>query len=1802
MERGDKDLSKAVENRIVDMTFNGLQFNVGVKETIGNLEALKKSLDMSEAAKNFNEIDTAADKVSFDAIAESLDYISKRLSFVDNLFDQFFANIIARAADAGKRMISSLSIDQISAGWDKYGQKVASVQTIMNATGKDIDAVNGYLEQLMWFSDETSYGFTDMTQALGQMASSGGEVEKLIPLITGVANATAFAGKGAAEFSRIMYNLNQSYAQGYLGLMDWKSIELAGAASKQLKEALIEAAEAQGKINEGSVTMANFSETLKEKWADTEVIEAAFGRFAEASQEAYKMVNSGEVDTASEAYEILASRMDGFAIKAAKSAQEAKTFGEAISATQDAVSSGWMETYELLFGNYEEAKVLWTDLANTLWDVFASGAESRNALIKEWVDLGGKESALRSISQIWEKISKVVGTVKEAFRDIFPPTTALQLFNITVEIEKFAQRLDISGEKLEKIKTIARGVFSTISIGIKLIKAIGDGLIFAAGKLKPFLSAVIDLAVAFSVYIRNIDEALEHHSLFEVALNTLSDLFNTTKDKIIGTIENIKEAITGFVEMVKTKLHFKSRDEPTGLEKLISKLKEQFNWLKDFRTSIPKIFESVQSYFQIALEKFKKIMNNTIDHFTLNSIANLVGTVFGTGVMAAIFGFVRNLNKVPTQIQGVVGKADKVLEQFQKVFDQFASKIHGVLDQIIGILDGVRKSLVVWQQSIQAKTLFTIAKAIAILAASLVVLSFVPAERLGVALVAMTVTFIELIAALEHFVKSVSKFDFRGIQRLSIVMISFAKSMVILSIAILLLSSLDWDELVRGLVGVGVAMLELVGFLKLLSMISGKIPKVASQLVTLGIALNIFAVAVRSLGKLNGDQLVNGLVGVGVVLAEIAGFMAAIGAVKTKSFKPASIVILAGALMLMSKAVNAFGTLDPEALGRGLIALGGVLLGIGGFMALVGSAKHVLSTSVAMVVFGEALKIMGDAIAALSLLSWEGIGKGLAALGGSLLVIAAGVRLLPKGLLMKALDILGIVEAIRMLTKPIITLSGLSWNEIARGLTAMAGGLLVIAGAIRLMPNAIKMGEADFGLAGFAIALTIFASAFNKLKSGSWEEMGLALVSLAGSLAITAGAMALMRNGIPGAAAMLIMSAALAVFTPAIIALANTPWQGLVAALLALAGIFAVIGVAATLLTPVIIPIIGLAGAITLLGVACAGIGAGILAFSTGLAALAAIGTAGALSLGNTIRMLADMIPYIITKVAEGLVAFLSTIKENSTEIGNATAALILAIADAIKKNTVAIMAATGELILGFLTTIAAYLPQIVETGMLIIETLLSGIASHIGNIALTVGDIIIAFINAVALNLPEIILSAVNLMYNFILGLSAAVQMYTPLIVEEVIKLGGYLIEGLIEGIGNAMGKLGEKILEVGSNMIGWLKDKLGIHSPSTEFANIGGYSIDGLIEGLGSKDAQLSNTMGDIGATLLDSLKTSTSGIPQIGQDSMDELDDSFATGFNDANDQAFSGMSNVLGTMGGFTSQFGDQGTLDIQALIGGMKSQEYDLNSTSSSLTLGSLNEIASYKPKFSETGRQLIAALAGGMKDNKANVVDAAHAIALAAYQKLDEFYEEFYEVGETIVWGFIRGMRSQIQAAARAAAEIAMEAYEAAMDAVDAHSPSRKFFKLGQWVDEGFANGISAYGYYVSDATRAMSDDTINSFSSTVRGIAATLMDEFDETPTIRPVVDLSNVEAASREVDTLLSKGTRLNLTEPINMVGKVAASVEPRHAETIQNGSEDSQPVTQNFTFNQNNYSPKTLSRLDIYRQTQNQFRQFREKVTNP
>lgn len=448
-------MSREVDQRVVEMRFDNAQFEKNTRESIKTLDRLQDKLQFKDVDKGFENIEKAQRNVSFDEMEGALDTLKVKFNALDVMAVAALTNITNKIVNTGERLVKSLSVDQVASGWNKYTEKTSNVQTIMNATGESIDNVNGYLNKLMWYSDETSYSFSEMTSALSQMTAAGGDIKKMIPMIMGIANATADAGKTGFAFQSTIRNLTQSYSAGHLQLQDWKSLNLMGTATKALKQELIDTAVEMGKLKEGEVTIATFESTLSNKWADTKVMEKTFEKYASMMEAAYDMVQQNPGMTSSEALEKLSGQYGELAERAALAAQQATSFGQAIDSTKDAVSSSWMKVFETFFSNKEEATETWTELANRLYDIFVPSIDALNERLKEGLDTGWKQlndklgDQAETYDTVLQKVALASGAVtEESIEEAGSFANALRDGGVNAEL--LQNGLDVTLVSLEK--------------------------------------------------------------------------------------------------------------------------------------------------------------------------------------------------------------------------------------------------------------------------------------------------------------------------------------------------------------------------------------------------------------------------------------------------------------------------------------------------------------------------------------------------------------------------------------------------------------------------------------------------------------------------------------------------------------------------------------------------------------------------------------------------------------------------------------------------------------------------------------------------------------------------------------------------------------------------------------------------------------------------------------------------------------------------------------------------------------------------------------------------------------------------------------------------------------------------------------------------------------------------------------------------------------------------------------------------------------------------------------------------------
>ena len=454
-------MSQEVDSRVVEMRFDNANFEKNTKQTISTIDRLMEKLQFKGAEKGFEKLDAAAKDVDFATMQTSLDRLESKFSSLNIVATTALVNITNKFVDAGEKLVKSLSIDQVASGWDKYTEKTSNVQTIMNATGKSIDQVNGYLNKLMWYSDETSYSFSEMTSALSQMTAAGGNIDKMIPMIMGIANATADAGKTGFAFQSTIRNLTQSYSAGHLQLQDWKSLNLMGTATKALKQELIDTAVELGVIKEGEVTIASFESSLQKKWANTEVMEKTFAKYASMMEAAYELTQKNPGMTSSEALEQLKGQYGELAERAALAAQQATSFAQAIDSTKDAASSKWMGVFETIFGNKEEATDTWTELANRLYDIFVPPIEALNERLKDGLNSGWNKLLENELgdqadaySYTLQQVALASGAVTEdQITEAGSFTKALQQNGVSAQLLKAS--LDEAQTSAEKLLTLS---------------------------------------------------------------------------------------------------------------------------------------------------------------------------------------------------------------------------------------------------------------------------------------------------------------------------------------------------------------------------------------------------------------------------------------------------------------------------------------------------------------------------------------------------------------------------------------------------------------------------------------------------------------------------------------------------------------------------------------------------------------------------------------------------------------------------------------------------------------------------------------------------------------------------------------------------------------------------------------------------------------------------------------------------------------------------------------------------------------------------------------------------------------------------------------------------------------------------------------------------------------------------------------------------------------------------------------------------------------------------------------------------
>ena len=1153
-------MSQEVDSRVVEMRFDNANFEKNTKQTISTIDRLMEKLQFKGAEKGFEKLDAAAKDVDFATMQTSLDRLESKFSSLNIVATTALVNITNKFVDAGEKLVKSLSIDQVVSGWDKYTEKTSNVQTIMNATGKSIDQVNGYLNKLMWYSDETSYSFSEMTSALSQMTAAGGNIDKMIPMIMGIANATADAGKTGFAFQSTIRNLTQSYSAGHLQLQDWKSLNLMGTATKALKQELIDTAVELGTLKKGEVTIASFESSLQKKWANTEVMEKTFAKYASMMEAAYELTQKNPGMTSSEALEKLSGQYGELAERAALAAQQATSFGQAIDSTKDAVSSSWMKVFETFFGNKEEATDTWTELANRLYDIFVPPIEALNERLKDGLNSGWNkllENELGDQADAYayamQQVALASGAITEKqISDAGSFGEAIKQGGISADLLK--KGLDEAQASAEKMLTLsdaelkARGlereeIEKQASAFEELNQKVQNGTLDLEGYSKQIrelsgrehlVQSLWNLMDAVSAIVKPIHEAFqdifppktgEEIKSFAQWLDSITKkliISDDTAKKIKTTAEGVfsvlrvgKDILEGIISGVARVLNLTKPladillDAASAAGEFASEITKGLHpldtigtWVTNFVDAAAPVFYSFGSVADKIFAQLAQGAKEAFNEFDPEKLNQFILGGMGASMLVSLKGFFESIKSIGSSAKDAVGGIKDCIESLGEAVDA-------------------------WKSAKKADTLMTIAKAVALMAGSLAVLSMVKADRLGAAIGVLTVTFGELLgvmAVMTHLTKNVQSL------KLSVLaggMVAVSAAVLVLSGALKVISTIDSDKLLGSVAALGGVMLELAAVVAVLSKDGGRFTKGTAGMMAFAVSIRILASSVKALSGLNSSALTRGLVGVGALCARLVVAAKTMNGVKFGIGKGTGFVLMAASMEILQDAVAKFGEMDNEAVVRGLTSIGGALVI---FVAAMNLLKGGIGSAISLTMMAAAVNLLVPAFQGLGNLSWEAIGKGLLTIVGAFVVLGgAAVILSPVTPVIVALSLslsalalsLGALLAlssaanfVQNLASSLSLLNGLNFQVFLNGIKALAWTLVEfiagvfqglaevasslvtsIAKIIKAICDAIILAAPSIGQALYVLGTTVIDTVVS-LTEYIWEKIEPALNDL----------------------------------------------------------------------------------------------------------------------------------------------------------------------------------------------------------------------------------------------------------------------------------------------------------------------------------------------------------------------------------------------------------------------------------------------------------------------------------------------------------------------------------------------------------------------------------------------------------------------------------------------------------------------------------------------------------------------------------
>lgn len=1190
-------MSTSIEDKVVSLKFDNVQFSKGVGESQKSLEQLNKALQMKNGTKGLDDIESRASRFNLSALAEAPGAVAEKFSLLATTAAVALGNIASQAISTGAALLNSFTMQPIMDGFGEYETKMGSIQTILANTaskGTTLSQVTDALDTLNTYADKTIYNFAEMTHNIGLFTNAGLGVEESASMIKGFSNAAAASGTTSSAAANAAYQLSQALSSGTVKLMDWRSLTNAGMGNKNMQEGLVQIADAMGTLSANGTSAAkvqeNFNESLSKGWLTADVMSK------------YLQIMAGDIDAATMAEMGLTdAQIEQFQVQqknAEEAATKVRTFTQLIGTIQETLGSGWAKTFEILLGNFDDASELFTNINNVISPMIDGMSDARNALLQGWADLGGRKDIIDGLASAFNSVSSIIGTIGNAFREIFPPIAAENLKTISEGFKNFMKALEPSEESLRRLGIVAKTVFAFLKVFVDTVSAGFRVMSAGVSRALQTVRKALDLLPVGSVIdsLDGVGEKLASWTgiadLAAKSIEQINKFFDFLDQQLEHLKPTITEAVKEFMAFFKTwTAGLSGADGGEGFaSKWKSTLEKIKNYLSEAKTAIENFFKAhynPKALTNIA-DSIKAAFTKLFDWLKSLSFMDVLKTVFATGGISTI----------------VVGLV-KGFDAFMNVAQAFTRVGNG----LAGLLDGVRDVLKAYETDIKAEAIKKIAISILILAGALFVLSLLPLSSLATAVGAMAVSLAALVGGLYTMDKYTK--DPKKVLAMAASMVLMAAAVGLMAIAAKYLTDVPIEQLGAATGAVTVLLIAMTGMTRVLSGAGKGATKHVLIMLGMAVAVYILAKAVARIADIPINQMaVAGGVIAGLTVA--LGLMGAlVGHTKAKAGPLLGMVGVAIAVYILAKAVVKLGTLEQKQLEQGVLATLVVMLAMTVFSEL--SKSKSVNAGVVLSYIAAALLVaaIGYVISKLAALPMDKLIAGTAVIGLIMLGMAALLKASQKEegvkIAFKAGVFLSIGKAINSVANSIIALGALDTGALIQGGVAIA---LVMAAMFALSIGMTKLTNVEqlAVVAGSYIALSsamyTVALAIAKVAEVPLEGVVTAVIALLVTMAALTAIANLAEGSVAGAAAMLLLSIGVIALAVGLGMLAAIGLVGLVVGIIALAIGLGVLIIAGYLAEGAALGLVILTAAIMAIGLACLLAGVGVMALGVGMGML----------------------------------------------------------------------------------------------------------------------------------------------------------------------------------------------------------------------------------------------------------------------------------------------------------------------------------------------------------------------------------------------------------------------------------------------------------------------------------------------------------------------------------------------------------------------------------------------------------------------